>query len=57
VQESLKRGACRVDENVVSRIHVDDLATHVEAGLLAEVTGVYPVADEESCTSREIAEF
>jgi nucleoside-diphosphate-sugar epimerase len=57
VHESLKRGPCRVDENFVSRIHVDDLAAHVEAGLLAEVTGAYPVADEESCTSREIAEF
>jgi nucleoside-diphosphate-sugar epimerase len=57
VQESLKRGACRVDENFVSRIHVDDLATHVEAGLLSGVTGAYPVADEEPCTSREIAEY
>jgi nucleoside-diphosphate-sugar epimerase len=57
VHESLKRGTCRVDENFVSRIHVDDLAAHVEAGLLSGVTGAYPVADEEACTSREIAEF
>lgn len=57
VHESLKRGVCRVDENFVSRIHVDDLAAHVEAGLLSEVSGAYPVADEEPCTSREIAEF
>jgi nucleoside-diphosphate-sugar epimerase len=57
VQESIKRGACRVDENFVSRMHVDDLATHVEAALMSEVTGAYPVADEEPCTSREIAEF
>ena len=57
VQESLKRGTCRVDENFVSRIHVDDLAAHVEAALLSGVTGTYPVADEEPCTSREIAEF
>jgi nucleoside-diphosphate-sugar epimerase len=57
VQESLRRGTCRVDDNFVSRIHVDDLATHVEAGLLSEVRGAYPVADEEPCTSREIAGF
>jgi nucleoside-diphosphate-sugar epimerase len=57
VHESLKRGVCRVDDNFVSRIHVDDLAAHVEAGLLSDVIGAYPVADEEPCTSREIAEF
>jgi len=57
VQESLQRGACRVDDSFVSRIHVDDLAAHVEAGLLSEITGAYPVADEEPCTSREITEF
>jgi nucleoside-diphosphate-sugar epimerase len=57
VHESLQRGVCRVDENFVSRIHVDDLAAHVEAGLLSDVIGAYPVADEEPCTSREIAEF
>jgi len=44
-------------DNVVSRIHVEDLAAHVEAGLLSDITGAYPVADEEPCTSREIAEF
>jgi nucleoside-diphosphate-sugar epimerase len=57
VQESVRRGACRIDENFVSRIHVDDVAAHVEAGLLSDVSGAYPVADEEPCTSREIAEF
>ena len=44
-------------ETFVSRIHVDDLAAHVEAGLLSDICGAYPVADEEPCTSREIAEF
>jgi len=57
VQESLPRGACRIDNGFVSRIHVDDLAAHVEAGLLSDVTGAYPVADEDPCTSREIAGF
>jgi nucleoside-diphosphate-sugar epimerase len=57
VHESLKRGTCRVDDHFVSRIHVDDLAAHVEAGLLSKISGAYPVADEEPCTSRKIAEF
>lgn len=43
--------------NFVSRIHVDDLAAHAEAALLSDLTGAYPVADEEPCTSREIAEY
>lgn len=43
--------------NHVSRIHVEDLAAHVEAGLASDVTGAYPVADLEPCTSREIAEY
>jgi nucleoside-diphosphate-sugar epimerase len=55
--ESVRRGAYLAGDNYVSRIHVDDLAAHVEAGLFSEVTGAYPVADEEPCTSREIAEF
>jgi hypothetical protein len=44
-------------DNIISRIHVDDLAVHVEAALLSDVTGAYPVADEEPCAAREIAEF
>ena len=44
-------------DNFVSRIHVDDLAAHAEAALLASVTGAYPVGDDLPCTSREIAEF
>jgi nucleoside-diphosphate-sugar epimerase len=43
--------------NFVSRIHVDDLAAHAEAALMSDVTGAYPVADEEPCQSREIAQF
>jgi nucleoside-diphosphate-sugar epimerase len=43
--------------NYVSRIHVDDLATHVETAMRSELTGAYPVADEVPCTSREIAEY
>ncbi len=43
--------------NFVSRIHVDDLAAHLEKGLESTLTGAWPVADEEPCTSLEIAEF
>jgi nucleoside-diphosphate-sugar epimerase len=57
VQESIKTGSCRTGENLVSRIHVDDLAAHCEAALLSDLTGAYPVADEEPCTSTEIARF
>jgi nucleoside-diphosphate-sugar epimerase len=57
VQESLPRGAYYSGDNYVSRIHVDDLAAHAEAGLLSDLEGAYPVADEEPCTTREIAEF
>ena len=44
-------------DNFISRIHVDDLASHAEAALLSEITGAFPVADERPCTSREAAEF
>ncbi len=40
-----------------SRIHVEDLAAHAEAALFSQLTGAYPVADEEPCTSLEIATF
>ena len=42
---------------VISRIHVDDLADHVLAALQSEITGAFPVADEEPCTSFELAEW
>jgi len=57
VQESIQCGEHSLSEKFVSRIHVDDLAAHAEAALLSAVTGAYPVADEEPCTSRDVAEF
>jgi nucleoside-diphosphate-sugar epimerase len=57
VQESIQRGEHSLSDRFVSRIHVDDLATHVEAALLSTISGAYPVADEEPCTARDIAEF
>ena len=43
--------------NRVSRIHVDDLAQHVVTALGSQLTGAFPVADEDPCTSRDIAAF
>ncbi len=57
VHESVRAGTYPPGDNYISRIHVDDLAAHCEAALLSKITGAYPVADEEPCTSREIAEF
>lgn len=60
VHESLRAGRYRLaggGENLVSRIHVDDLAAVAEAALDSTLTGAYPVADLEPCTAREMAEF
>jgi nucleoside-diphosphate-sugar epimerase len=60
IQVSMARGEFRLvgdGSNFVSRIHVDDLAAHCEAALVSDLTGAYPVADEEPCASREIAGF
>jgi nucleoside-diphosphate-sugar epimerase len=42
---------------IISRIHVDDLADQVLAGLRSDITGAFPVADEEPSTSLEVAEW
>jgi nucleoside-diphosphate-sugar epimerase len=60
IHASMARGDYRLvgdGQNYVSRIHADDLAAHVEAGLFSGVVGAYPVADEHPCPAREIAEF
>lgn len=57
IHKSIQRGEYSLSDTFVSRIHVDDLAAHAEAALFSAVTGARPVADEEPCTSREIAEF
>jgi len=44
-------------ENFISRIHVDDLAEMTFRALVSELTGAYPVGDDEPCRSREIAGF
>lgn len=40
---------------VVSRIHVDDLVTVLEAGIASELEGAWPVADECPAASEEVA--
>ena len=55
--DSVRKGTYVAGDNFVSRIHVDDLAAHVEAGLLSDLEGAYPVADEQPATTREVAEF
>ena len=42
---------------IVSRIHVDDLAALAEAGLVSDLTGAWPVADDHPCPTAEIAEW
>ncbi len=57
IHESIQRGSYSLADTYVSRIHVDDLAALAEAALLSDLTGAYPVADDEPCTSRQLAEF
>jgi nucleoside-diphosphate-sugar epimerase len=60
VQAALPAGKYQLagdGSNFVSRIHVEDLAAISAAALLSDLTGAYPVADEDPCSSREIAEF
>jgi nucleoside-diphosphate-sugar epimerase len=60
IHASLRAGTYKLlgaGANFVSRIHVDDLARLAVAAMMSELTGAYPVADEEPCTSREIAQY
>ncbi len=43
--------------NYISRIHGEDLAAHAEAALFSNLEGAWPVADDEPCTARAMAEF
>jgi nucleoside-diphosphate-sugar epimerase len=40
---------------VVSRIHVDDLAALLEAGIASRIEGAWPVADDHPAASEEVA--
>jgi nucleoside-diphosphate-sugar epimerase len=41
----------------ISRIYVEDLAAIVRAALESDLTGAYPVADDQPCSQREMAEY
>jgi nucleoside-diphosphate-sugar epimerase len=57
VHHSFRLGKYRepTDHRIISRIHLDDLAAEVTAGLRGNVTGAFPVADEEPCRSIDVA--
>jgi len=60
VHQAMREGRYKLvgkGNNYVSRVHVNDLAWHAAEALSGDVEGAYPVADEEPCTSCEIAEF
>ena len=42
---------------ITSRIHVEDLAAIIEAGLFADVQGAWPVADDAPCATAEIVRW
>jgi nucleoside-diphosphate-sugar epimerase len=56
VQQAVKEGRLPrgAGSGSVSRIHVDDLAALIDAGLQSTIEGAWPVADEEPCASDEI---
>jgi len=58
VHHSVKRGTFQVPADggrIISRIHVDDLADHLIAGLRSTLSGAFPIADEEPCPSMDVA--
>lgn len=57
---SIREGTWRLGgdgSNLVSRIHVEDLAALTTAALSSNVEGAYPVADEDACSSLEVTRF
>jgi nucleoside-diphosphate-sugar epimerase len=57
VHVRLKEGRLPRGSGLVSRIHVDDLAAVLEAGVLSDLTGAWPVADDRPCPSEEISSW
>ncbi|MFN7919205.1 MAG: hypothetical protein U0Q16_03860 [Bryobacteraceae bacterium] len=60
VHVSMREGRHRYwgdGSNHISRIHADDLATITARALESEITGAYPVADNEPATAIEITRF
>jgi len=56
VRRSMSRSA-PTGNRAVSRIHVDDLAEHAVRAMQSDVTGAFPVADQEPCSSLQVAEW
>jgi nucleoside-diphosphate-sugar epimerase len=55
---SMRTGRYRIVDdglNYVSHIHVDDLVTHIIAGIEMRLTGVFPVADEQPAQTVAVA--
>jgi nucleoside-diphosphate-sugar epimerase len=46
-----------MSSGVVSRIHVEDLARIIEAGIFSDLDGAWPVADNDPCSSAEIVRW
>ncbi|MDE0109814.1 MAG: NAD(P)H-binding protein [Bryobacterales bacterium] len=60
VHQAMREGRFQLPRDssrLVSRIHVDDLATIVARALQQRVEGAYPVADECPATSAEVARY
>lgn len=60
IHAAVRAGSFRVppdNTRMTSRIHVDDLAEHAVRGLLSEIEGAYPIADEEPCSSLKVAQW
>lgn len=60
VHSSMREGRYRLvgaGDNINARIHVDDLASHVLAGIRSTIVGAYPVADQTPSPAREVAAF
>ena len=60
VHVSLREGKHRYwgdGSNYISRIHVDDLAALSEAALYSDLTGEFPVADDEPARAIDITRF
>lgn len=58
--ESIRAGKWRIAGDgsaYTSRIHVDDLAAIAAAALMSDLTGAWPVADDEPSTNLEITQF
>jgi nucleoside-diphosphate-sugar epimerase len=57
VHVRLKEGKTPRGSALVSRIHVDDLAAVLEAGVFSDLEGAWPLADDHPCASAEISSW